>query len=177
MPYFRIMMKAVPGHMPECWAECGEGKEIRPLIAGMRARFGPDEPARVMLDDGYGNESLFLVDDPKGLFEPGEAEGPHYEFDQQDHGATMPEQVSTHPGTCSQCGRKGDLATVNLEGLGQIKTVTPCAECLFDIAAGTDVVPIGAMVETAHEALRPHLPPAGPTHLRYAWDGVGEWMA
>lgn len=180
-----------------------------------------------------------------------------YEFDQQDHGAVMPPEVKVHPGTCSQCGREGNIATVRLKGMGaEPTTVTPCAECLFDIASGTDVVPVIASVETEHgflrlvweaetrqpvivdlvglenevnalleelkmigwadphpndehygaflgadrartreigarldqigsfrlmvaayEALRPHLPPAGPVHLNHAWHEVGDWRS
>jgi len=143
MPYFRIMMKARPGFSPECWAECDAAADLAPLIQEMREHTGdPEEPARVLVDDGYGNESLYLVDDPAGRFGPGEASAPAYEFDQQDHGAVMPTVVATDPGTCTQCGRKGRVATVRLVGMGQDLTVKPCVECLFDIAAGTDVMPL-----------------------------------
>lgn len=179
-----------------------------------------------------------------------------YEFDQQDHGAVMPKEVKAVAGTCSQCGREGSIAAVRLKGMNQDTTVTPCAECLFDIASGTDVVPVIAYVETPHgflrmvwepetrqpvivdlvglekevhelleelkrigwndpdpfsehyraflgsdrartreigerldrigtfrlmqaafEALRPHLPPAGPVHLNHAWNDVGDWRS
>jgi hypothetical protein len=257
MAYFRIMMKAQPGFMPECWAECDHEEQIPPLIREMRQQFGPTEPARIMKVEGVQCiERVFRIDDPANLFTPEEREGPFFEFDQQDHGAKMPPEVKTVVGTCSQCGRTGPVASVHLKGMGQDLTVTPCVECLFDLASGTEVVPVRATVETAtgpqlltwhdelkeplivdvegqtrevnallaelklignadphpfdehygaflgadrartreigqrlyeigthqmmqaaYEALREHLPPAGPVHLNHAWDGVGEWLS
>jgi hypothetical protein len=144
MPLFRIMMKPVAGYPAECWAECDHEHEIAPLIAEMRSQFGQNEPARVLRYEGFANEreSVFLVDDPAGMFTAEEATGPHFEFDQQDHGAVMPAHVAAPNGTCSQCGRKGPVATVRLIGMGQRKQAFPCAECFFDMAAGTPVLPM-----------------------------------
>ena len=101
MPYFRIMMKAVPPYPPECWAECDREAEIDPLIQEMRAAFGADEPAKVMkADERFGTETVFRIDDPKGRFTPEEAESPVFEFTQEDHGAVMPT-------------RNGNLATMS----------------------------------------------------------------
>lgn len=142
MPYFRIMMQAVPPYPPECWAETADEAEIPALIQEMRAEFGADEPAKVMkADERFGTETVHRIDDPKGRLSRGEATGPVPKFSQEDHGAVMPTVVATVAGTCSQCGRTGRIATLRLVGLGQDITVHPCVECLFDIAAGTDVLP------------------------------------
>lgn len=149
MALYRIMMKSVHGYPAECWAECDKPEEIAPLIAEMRKEFGPTEPARVLHYEGFANEkeTLFLVDDPAGLFERGEAEAPYYEFDQQEHGAVMPEHVATEAGTCSQCGRKNEpVARVHIIGMGQDVMVRPCRECLYDMASGTEVVPLTLLV-------------------------------
>lgn len=151
MPLYRIMMKPVDGYPAECWAECAHERDIAPMIAEMREEFGnPNEPARVLRYEGFANEkeTVFLIDDPAGQFTKDEAFGPHYEFDQQEHGAVMPDQVRTENGTCTQCGRKGPIARVRLQGMGQDKEVRPCRECLWDLASGTQVVPIEAFVET-----------------------------
>jgi hypothetical protein len=88
-----------------------------------------------------------MTDEKDEMFlggEPPDRDGP-YEFHQQDYGAVMPEGAMTRPGTCSQCGRKGEIAEVRMVGLGQDVTSTPCAECVTDMAFGAEALP---MVET-----------------------------
>lgn len=65
-----------------------------------------------------------------------------YPFDQWDYGAVMPEGAMTHPGTCSQCGRKGEIAEVRIVGMGHDETRTPCAECVTDMAYGATALPM-----------------------------------
>lgn len=149
MALYRIMMKPAAGYPAECWAECDKPEEIAPLIAEMRSQFGQNEPARVLHYEGFANEkeTVFLVDDPAGMFTKDEAAGPHYEFDQQEHGAVMPEHVALGKGTCSQCGRKNEpVAKVHIIGMGQDVMAHPCRECLSDMAAGTQVFPLTLLV-------------------------------
>lgn len=84
-----------------------------------------------------------------------------YEFDQQDHGATWPQNVVTEDGTCTQCGRKGPVARIQLSGLGQVQNREPCVECFYDLASGTQVVPAEMIVETS-----------GPVLSRVGWDSA-----
>jgi hypothetical protein len=156
------MMRAAPGYPPECWAECLRAEQIAPLIAEMRAEFGANEPAKVMRTEGTGDaETVHLIDDPANWLSAADRAAPVAKFAQQNHGAVMPPEVATTSGRCSQCCRTGNIASVGLEGMGQATTVTPCAECLYDIAAGTQVLPqLAVKVETT----------AGPRRLW--WDNA-----